>query len=181
MKRVLILMTAVFSVFLVLHSAYGEKPGSSEQILILREGKQVKNNVVAVEAYRVGDILEAKVEVRMYSERPRITNVMLAGPGIGRVSYELKKEIPLTLDEEDPYIITKEDGIISLGSRKKKKKPKGTLTKESFKIKVPWNKIIAGKRYQLWVDVESKTQPGQRPQKFRFNIENLAQYAPAAQ
>ncbi len=149
----------------------------AEKELILREGKQVRDDVVAVEVYVVENILEVRVEVRMYSQRPKITNVMLVGPRIGRLSSDLKEEIPLALKEDDPYLVRSEGGVVSSGEKRKKKKLKGTVAKELFKIKVPWEKIVPDKRYQLWVDVESKTRGGGRPQKYRFNLENFSQHA----
>ncbi len=177
-KRVSFVIVAIAFVCILSSKVFSQQQDSVKAGLVLREGKQVRNDTVAVEVYVVDGILEVRVEVRMYSERPKIKNVMLVGPRVGRLSYDLKEEIPLILEEEDPYLIRSEGGVISRGEKKKYKKPKGTLTKELFKIKVPWEKIVPDKRYQLWVDVESKTRGGERPKKFRFNLEKFSQYGP---
>jgi len=176
MRFLFSLLAALSILFSFPSLSFSQDHNQPEKKFIIREGKQVRDNVVAIEAYRIGDILEVKVEARMYAQRPRIKNVLIVGPRIGRVSYKRKEEIPLEFEEEDPYLITKERGILSLRKRSKTKQPKGTMTKELFKIDVPWDKIVEGKRYQLWVDVESKTS-GQRPLKFRFDLDNLSEVA----
>jgi len=176
MKSLFSLLATLGILFFFLSFSYSQDQDQLEKKLIIREGKQVRDNIVAIEAYRIGDVLEVKVEVRMYAQRPRIKNVLIVGPKIGRISYKRKEELPLRFEEEDPYPITKERGILSFRRRSKVKQPKGTMTKELFKIDVPWDKIVEGKRYQLWVDVESKTR-GQRPLKFRFDLNNLLEVA----
>lgn len=170
-------LLAVLSILLFFPShSHSQDQNHSKNKLIIREGKQVRDNVVVIEAYRIGDVLEVKVEARMYAQRPRIKNVLIVGPRLGRISYKRKEELPLKFEEEDPYLITKERGILSPRKRSKVKQPKGTMTKELFKIDVPWDKIVEGKRYQLWVDVESKTS-GQKPLKFKFDLNNLSEVA----
>lgn len=144
-------------------------------ILVIREGKQLKKTTVAVDVRLIEDVLKIKVETRMHAERPKITDVILVGPGIGRVHYVTREDVPPSVEEEEPYPITKEDGFITFRKRTKLKTPKGTLAKELFKLKVPVEKIVPGKRYQLWVEVESKAKRGKKSKKFKFNLENLAE------
>ena len=166
----------VVTLFLLLLSVCGISFSQGEEVfektLVLREAKQLKKTKVGIEAYLLEDILEVAVEVRMYAERPKIVMVMLTGPGIGRVYHKTKEDIPVSLEEDDPYLVTKLDGEISFSKRTKEKKLRGTLTKELYKFKVPVKKIKKGKRYQLWVEVESKRKGGRIP-KFKFDLEEL--------
>ncbi len=111
----------------------------------------------------------------MYSHRPKINNILLVGPRIGRLQHAAKEEIPVSIEEEKAYPVTKKGGLLSFGDKTEVKKLEGALTKEPFKIKIPQDRIIPGKRYQLWVYLESKTRGGGRPVKFRFNLEKLAE------
>ena len=151
---------------------FAQEDSSSQGILLIREGKQLKKTTVAVEGYLYNDILQVQVEVRMYAERPKIVDVVFTGPKLGRIHYNTRQDLPITLKEEDPYNITRVDGMISFGKRTRVKKPKGTLTKELFRIKLPVDKIISGKLYQLWVEVESKRRGGRIP-KFKFDLKKL--------
>lgn len=171
-KRLIFLSVVIFILSCILNYSYAGQSDISGPALVIREGKQLKKTTVAVEGYLYDGILEVKVEARMYAERPKIIDVMLVGPRLGRVHYKTREDIPVSLEEEDPYLITKVDGLISFSNRTKDKVPKGTLTKELFKIKVPVEKIQPGKRYQLWVEVESKRRGGRFP-KFKFNLKKL--------
>lgn len=146
-----------------------------ERILLNREGKQFRNSTVAIEAYLVKDVMEVLVEARMYAEKPKINDVLLVGKGLGRLHYKTRETVFSTMQEDATYPITKQNGLITFGKRTKIKKPKGTLTRELFKLKLPVDKIKTGRRYQLWVEIESKTKSGQTPLRFKFNLENLAQ------
>ena len=174
MKHITGILLAIVILFGGLKYSYSQEQTGSEKVLAIREAKQVRRDIVAVEGYLVNNVLEVAVEVRMYGERPKITNVALVGPGVGRLSYTTKEEIPLALEEEEPYEITKEGGFIKTSKRTRTDKPKGTLTEELFKIKIPPEKIVPAKKYQLWVDIKSKTRDA-RSQKFKFDLENFAE------
>ena len=186
MKRIFILAVTMsfLSTVSVLNFCYGqEQEQGQEQVegqetperrLVIREGKQSRANIVAVETYLVGnDILEVTVEARMYAQKPKINDVIMVGPRLGRIHYKTRETVHATLEEEEPIPITKQGGFIVFGKRTKTKKPKGTLTKELFKLKIPTDKIVPGKRYQLWVQVESKTSGGGRPLRFKFDLKDL--------
>lgn len=175
MKKLFLLMLSFLIASLSASYGYSQEIEETDKVLIIREAKQVRRDIVAIEGWLSGEILEVRVEVRMYSERPKIGNVALVGPGIGRLSYIRKEEIPLSLEEADPYQITKKGGLLSFGKKKRTEKPKGTLTQELFKIKIPVNKIIPGKNYQIWVDVESKTTAG-RAQKHKFKLKDFSKF-----
>lgn len=179
MKK-LIILSAIVHIFLMVPCFfYGQEDESSEKVILIREAKQVRQNIVAVEAYRIGEILEVKIKARMYSERPRIKNVLIVGPRLGRLSYKRKEELTLEFEEDKPFPTTKKGGFISFGKKKKTKQPEGTLTQELFRFQFPWEKIVPKKRYQLWVDIESKTRGGDRPMKFRFDLEKIHDIIPA--
>ncbi|MBD3264660.1 MAG: hypothetical protein GF375_06130 [Candidatus Omnitrophica bacterium] len=147
-----------------------------ESTLIAREGKQVRRDTVAIEAYAIHNILRVNVEARMYSERPKISKVLLVGPKIGRMTYYRKEEIPINLEEKTPYLISKKGGLFSSRDNTEEKDPKGTLTHELFEFKVP-GKIVSGKKYELWVYIEGKNSAASsRPQRFSFNLPNFTDY-----
>ena len=175
MKIIIALVAMVGVLFSFLDICYAQEEEVVEPILVIREGKQSKSNIVAVETYLIDDVLEVTVEARMYAQKPKINDVILVGPRLGRIHYKTREIVYTTLEEEEPYPITKQGGFIVFGKRTKTKKPKGTLTKELFKIKVPKEKILPGKRYQLWVEVESKTDSGGRPLRFKFDLKDLSQ------
>ena len=167
--------TGKFKVY-KLNCSLGKEQEAKGKTLIIREGKQVRDNIVAIEAYYLGGgILEVVVEARMRSQRPRIRNILVVGPRLGRLRHAAKEEIPVTVEEDQAYPVTKKGGLFSFGNKTKVKKLKGSLTKELFQFKIPRDKIISGKRYQLWVDLESKNKGGDRPTKFKFNLEKLAE------
>ncbi len=147
-----------------------------EPVLVIREGRQIKENTVAIEATLSGDILTVKVEARIPGERPKITSIVLTGPGIGRVHHKLRKEIKPGLEEEDPYLITEAGGLINFGEKKEVKDPQGTLTKELFQFIVPVEKILANKKYQIQILIESKTKPGKRGKKYEFDLKDFYKF-----
>ena len=176
MKGILILTVIIGVLFSVVYCSYGQEPETTtERLLVIREGKQSRNNIVVVDVYLIEDVLEALVGVRMYAEKPKINDVILVGPKLGRIHYKSRETVFAKVEEEEPYPITKQSGIIVFGKRTKTKQPEGTLTKELFRIKIPREKIVPNKRYQLWVQVESKTRAGGTPLKFKFDLENLAE------
>lgn len=177
MKKFFILAGALYFLLEITCFSYGQDDKAPKQLL-LRQAMQVEQNIVAVEAYCIGDILEVKVRVRMYSERPKITNVLIVGPKLGRLSYKRKKDLPLDFKDEEPYPAVKKGGFISFGKKQKIKQPEGTLTQELFKFEVPWKKIVLNKHYQLWVDIESKTRGGRRPMKFKFDLDKIHDVIP---
>ncbi|MFC1514594.1 hypothetical protein ACFL5X_01665 [Candidatus Omnitrophota bacterium] len=147
-----------------------------EKILVVREGKQLKKTTVTVEGYLVDDILDVTVGVRMPSDRAKINKFYLTGPGLGKIHYAARTVVPPSVDDvdEEPFPVTKVDGMIMFGDRTREKTPKGRLTKESFQLKVPIDKIKPGKRYELVVDVESQ-EKAQRIPKFKFHLQGFAE------
>ena len=152
-----------------------EEAGVEERIYVLREAKEDRKTTVAVGVYLLDDILEVKVIVRMYAEKPKIYNLLIVGPKLGRLSCKTRKELLATMEEEEPYPTSKRGGFILFAQKNKDKKAKGTLIKELFRFNIPKDKIIPGKRYQLWVSVDSKTRGGGVPLKFKFDLKNLPQ------
>ena len=142
------------------------------RISVIREAKLYRQSNVAVDAHLVDDVLEIMVEARMYAQKPRINDVLVSGPKLGKERYIARKTIVAGVDEPEPFEVTKEHGWIVFGKRKKVRELEGTLTKELFKIKIPKEKIVCKKKYQLWVEIESKTEGG-RAEKFKFKIKDF--------
>ena len=152
---------------------YPDTESASGKVLVIREGKEIQKKTVVVEAYLKGDILEVEVGARILRERPKIHNLLLVGPGIGRVHYTTSEIVPPSTEEEAPYPITRSGGLVSFGEKTEVKYPKGALSKRRFDIEVPVDKLVAGGKYELWVDLRSKTRGGSRGKKFEFLLENF--------
>jgi len=184
MKRI-IFMAALLGIlfsFSSWSSAQGdvEDPGLEveDPNLLIREGKQIKRITVLVIGYLKEDILEVTVDVRIPNQRPKITDVLFTGPKLGKIHYRSREIIPPSVedDEEETYPITKVDGMVMLFGKRTKEKPlKGRQTKELFKMRIPIDEIDPEKKYQLWVEVETKTSASARIPKFKFDLEKLAE------
>jgi len=176
MKKMFVLAATMGVLLSILNFSFAQEEEGIERILVLREAKQHKKTTVAVEAYLVGDVLEVTTMARMQmrTTKLRIYNILVVGPKLGRICPKTREILTATAEEEAPFSTTKLGGLIRYSEKTKEKKAKGTLTKELAKFKIPADKIIPGKRYQLWVDVQSVQKKG-RPVRFKFDLENLAQ------
>ncbi len=173
MKKIFVLALILGVLVSFLNLSHAEEK-TRQRILVVREAKQHRITTVAVEAYLISDVLEVVVGARIHAQKPKILDVVLRGPGLGRrVHYKAKETLYATTQEEDPYSITKLDGMIAFGKRTKTKKPKGRLTRELFKLQIPTDRVVSGKRYQIWVDIESMEKAGMG-ERFKFDIEDLA-------
>ncbi|MFH1782824.1 MAG: hypothetical protein ABH848_04335 [Candidatus Omnitrophota bacterium] len=168
-KNILIsLIIAIFS-FLIM----SESMASEESILILREAKESGKDMAAVEAHLLDNILTVKITARMEQTKPKIYNALIVGPKLGRLNIE-KKEVLLQGLEEEPYPTKKRRGFISFDPKSEKKRGKGTLTRELVDFKIPKDRLVKGKKYQLWVQIES-LQRGGGYATFKFDLEDLAE------
>lgn len=154
------------------------KVQASERKMILREAQERDRTTVAVEAYLTDDILEVTIYARMYATKPKIYTAYLHGPKLGRLGF-LTKEIlyPKAEEEEQDLIFPTKDvqgGYISFSKRTQDKKAKGALTREMVKFRIPSQKILANKRYELRVGVESMQESG-KIETFRFHLKDFAQ------
>lgn len=148
---------------------------AQEKVLVLREAKERQKTTAAVEVYLIGDILEVTVTARMYAEKPRIFSLLLVGPKLGRLSATERETLFADSTRGEDIFLTEEiGGFIRFDEKKKEKKLKGTLTRELHKLKIPIDKVVPGKHYQLWVKVDS-LQRGGKPQNFKFDLPNFPQ------
>lgn len=173
-KRHLFMLAAAGLFLFCLAASSAQEASIQEKILLLRKASQRQRTTVAVEAFLTGTVLEAKIIVSMYSAKPRIYNAVIVGPGLGRLSAQEKQVLYSTADEED-LIFPTEDMLgrhLRLTKAIKEKKIEGTLSKELHRFRLPVNKIKRGKRYELWIYVESLQSSG-HPEKFDFELENL--------
>jgi len=148
---------------------------AGERVLIIREAKKSRHTTVAVEAYLDGDILEVKVIARMRRTKPRIYNVIFIGPKAGRVVPDARETLYPTMEGEEPFPTKEREGFISFDKKVKTKKARGTLTKELLKFRIPVDRIIAGRRYQIWVKIESMQRGGNK-ESFKFDLKNFSQF-----
>jgi len=171
MKKLFFVLMITVVLFSASTTIYAQEE-EAERVLILREGKEHRKTTVSLIAYLIDDVLEITVEARKYADKPRINNVFIKGPKLGRLAYLTKKTLYKTTDEIDPFEVTEEDGLFRFDDRKKKKKPKGTATRELFKLKIPKEKIQENKRYFLWVYVEGMKDGG-KDERFKFELKDL--------
>ncbi len=145
------------------------------RLLVLREAKQHRKTSVAVEAYLLDNILEATVIARMDAAKPRIFSVIIVGPKLGRVSAKERKTLFSAVEDEETIFSTEDKGaFIRFSKSREDRELKGTLTRELHKFRIPVEKILPNKRYQLWVKVESMQDPG-RIDNFKFDLENFSE------
>jgi len=174
MQKKFLLGIIIYLLISAINFSFAQEENSTERIPILREAKQYRETTVAVDAYLIGNNLEVTVLARMYGTKPKIYNVIVVGPKIGRMSPQTKEILYPTVEEEGLYPMTKPDGFLGLTKKTKMEKTKGTLTKELVKFKIPSDRVISGRRYQLWVKVES-LQAGGEEKEFKFELKNLAE------
>ncbi|MDP8233900.1 MAG: hypothetical protein P9M06_03755 [Candidatus Saelkia tenebricola] len=145
------------------------------RVLVIREAKKSRHTTVAVEAFLEEDILNVKVIARMRRTKPRIYNVIFVGSKVGRVVPDARETLYPTMEGEEPFPTKEREGFISFDDKVKVKEASGTLTKELLKFRIPMDKIVPGKRYQIWVKIESMQRGGDK-ESFKFNIEDFSQY-----
>ncbi|MBU1906199.1 MAG: hypothetical protein KJ923_04285 [Candidatus Omnitrophica bacterium] len=154
--------------------SYAQEAESFEKQLVLQEARESRKGAVAVEVYLKEDILEVTIIGRMYAAKPKIYNALIVGPKLGRLSPGERETLyPKAEDEEAFYKTTElEGGLIRFSKKTKEKKLKGTLTKEFCRFKIPTEKIMPNKRYQLWIQLQDM-QRSDQPVKFKFDLEEL--------
>ncbi len=176
LKKIMVYKILVICVAISLNkviASHAQEEDSMGTILILREAQEFGDTTVAVEAHLIGDILQAKITARMHGTKPKIHNAIIVGPGLGRLSIESKEVLLATAEEERPYPTSKKDrAFIDFRQKAETKIAKGALTRELMIFKIPRNKIVKGKKYQLWVQVES-LQRGGKYKTFKFHLDNL--------
>ncbi len=182
-KKLIVLLLAGLIVSIAM-SSYAQEEGAMEQVQIIREAKEANKNLVAVDGYLIGeDIFELTVIARMKREKPRIHNVIVVGPGLGRLSCETKEILIATTKELDPFLTKKKDkGFINFGEDEEKSSKiisksnvsKGRLSKALYRFVIPRDKIKKDKKYKLWVQILS-SQRGSKYKTYKFDLENFAQ------
>ena len=154
-------------------SVYGQEGASEKGRLILHQAKQYKKAQVGVEAHLKGDILEVMVATKVYADRPKIDNVIVVGPRLGRLAPKAKETLYAGERETAPFEATESRGLFGFGSRSKAREIKGALIRELFKFKIPPGRLIKGRRYELRVRIDSQKIPG-KFLKFEFELKDLA-------
>lgn len=155
-KRSLIL-TLIFLGFLAITGFSQEEKEKGNGLLVLREAQRQGDNSAAVEAYLAGKILEVTVSARTYGAHPVIQNTTLIGPGIDRISPNVKKSVYATVEESDFF---------------SNKKYPGTLIRELYKFNIPEERIVPGKDYELRVIVQRTEDTGE-PARFSFILKGF--------
>jgi len=172
-KKLMIVLVCIFALYLAV--SYAGEAGKRK--LILRQAQEVGKTSVAVEAYLAGDVLEVTAYARMYGTRPKIYNLILVGPKLGRLSAQAKRTVYPKSEETEAdltFPTTKMDsGIISFSKKTKDKKSEGALTRELYGFKIPVDKIVPGKRYELRILIEGMQNTGQKV-SFKFEFKDLA-------
>lgn len=171
MKRNFIL----FILFGIVISSFGlsqAEPEDAEKVLVIKEAQKQDETFAAVEAYLQDNILEVTVIARMYATKPKIENVIVVGPKLGRLSPEMKQTLLATTEEDGAFETTEASGLFGFGKKKRTKEMIGALTRALYKFKIPREKIVSGKRYELRIRVESM-QGTAAFARFKFYLKDL--------
>lgn len=141
----------------------------------MSEARQYGKASVSVEAYLKDLILEVTVSARVYADRPKIDNVIVVGPRLGRLSAKAKTSLFATEEDEEEPEVTESRGLLGFGSRSTARKKKGVLVKERYKFKIPPKKIVSGKRYELRVKIDSP-KIDSKSIRFKFELKDFARH-----
>ncbi|MFH1858273.1 MAG: hypothetical protein ABH845_05160 [Candidatus Omnitrophota bacterium] len=154
------------------------QPAATEDVRsVLREAVEVKDNIVAVDIRLTGEnLLEVKITGFMKRERPRIKNVFLVGPGVGRLGPITRHDVLAGLEKDPPYS-TRYHGLLDIG-KGGKDTPEGTLARVAAQHELPIEKMrekIQKKKkaaYEYWVYMESATLGG-TILRYKFSLDEL--------
>jgi hypothetical protein len=150
--------------------------GAPGRVLLLREAQEFEKSTVAIEAYLTDNVLEVTIIARMPGTKPKIHNAIIVGPRLGRLSCESKEVLLATVEAEEPFPTKRKDmAFISFSKSEETKKTKGTLTRELVVFRIPNERIIKGKKYELWVQIES-LQKGGKYKTFKFDLQSLGDF-----
>lgn len=149
--------------------------GAEEGILILREAKQYGKTNVSAQAYLKDDILEVRVGARVYGDKPKIDNVLVVGPKLGRLSAKAKTTIYASEEAEAEIAVSESRGVLGFGARSEVRKKKGVLVREQYKFKIPKEKMVSGKRYELRIKIDSP-KIDSKSIRFKFLLKDLARH-----
>ena len=174
MSKPLLICIAVFCVTAALCA---QVRAGEDGIPVLREAQEFGDNAVAVEVYLMDNILEARITARMHGTKPKVYNAIVVGSGLGRLSFESKEVLLASIADEDeePYLTKdKSRGIISFREKEKAKFARGTLTRELVQFVIPEDRVRKGKKYRLWIQIES-LQRGGKYKTYKFDLEKFAE------
>ena len=143
-----------------------------------REAINIQGDIVAVEISVVGEeLLEAKVTGFMKQTRPRLENVILMGPAVGRLAPTTRQVLRAGLEEDPPYP-TKRSGLLVM-KQGSKQLAEGTLIRERFQYELPVEKMRqvirkkGGKaKYEFAVTMSSANRGGDF-KRYTFDLEEL--------
>jgi hypothetical protein len=177
MPRKLICLLALCVVFVSsLPAAFAQGEMDKEGTRILRKAKERGDTMVAIKAYLAGDILEVDIIAAMKGTKPRIYNLTLVGPGLGRLSAKERKVIFASASDKQESFPTEDasGSLIRFSRVVQEKKLEGAQTRELHKFVIPAKKIIRGKPYELRVKIEGM-QDQKAIESFDFELKGFAE------
>ena len=170
------------SAFVCVHPVFSEEAVETKPVA--REALNIQRDIVAIDLVLNGNVLQAKVTGFMHEERPKLANVLLVGPAVGRLSPTARKTVQAGLEEDAPYS-TKRSGFLVL-NQGSKDVAEGALTRERLEFVLPLQKMQdairkRGKKahYEFWVILESATH-AQQGVRFKFDLDELPELILAA-
>ena len=175
MKKIIIAGTLIMTLSILAFPCIAQQQQEGKGIYILSASKEVNNVIASVDAYLFGNVMEVLIEGRITGEKPKIGNVLIVGPELGRIPCSTREFVFATLDDakEKYRAITNIHGEVATTQRTKVKRLKGTPTTQVLKFDIPPEKILLNEKYQLWVTVETIRQGGKKPTKFKFDLDRL--------
>ena len=152
--------------------------GEKQVQAVHREAINIQGDIVAVDISLIGeDLLEAKVTGFMKQTRPRLENVILTGPAVGRLAPTTRQVVRAGLEQDPPYP-TKRSGLLVM-NQGSKQLAEGTLIRELFQYPLPVDKMKneirkKGKRakYEFVVTMASANRGGDFT-RYTFELEKL--------
>lgn len=154
------------------------EPSAAQGTSVHREAINIQGDVVAIDISLVGEeLLEAKVTGFMKQNRPRLENVILVGPGVGRLAPTTRQVLRAGLEQDPPYP-TKRSGLIAMNQGNEQLQ-QGTLIRELFQYQLPVEKMREQVRkkggkanYEFWVMMSSANRGGDF-KRYTFELEAL--------
>lgn len=178
MKKIIILSLLTNILLSLPVCSFGQDEVSKDKIFILRKAQEHQETIVGVEAYLTENILEVTITARMHAAKPKIFNAVIMGPKLGRKSPDTRQMIFAKIDDEGEDVFMTENveggGLLRFGKKTKEKEASGALTKELMKFKIAPEKIIPGKEYKLWIQIEGMQETAAK-QTFKFDLDKLAE------
>lgn len=169
-----IFVTALIGVFFLFFALSYAAQENTERKLVLRQAQAREFTAVGVEAYLTGNILEATVYAKRIGKKPRILNIILFGPELGRLSPSLKETTNPKAEEklDISFPRTNRSDTIRFYKKAHDGIDSGDPVREFNKFNVPAEKILPDGIYEFRILLDNMENPG-ATEYFSFPIKGF--------